>query len=55
MYITYDKFYQVPRMWLVGYDEDQRTLSREQVGVEDAVIEIVQLNNTITQAVQLHK
>ena len=29
--ITYDKFYQTPRMWLVGYDEHQQLLTPNQV------------------------
>jgi ubiquitin-like-conjugating enzyme ATG3 len=27
MHITYDKYYQVPRMWLIGYDEQRKPLS----------------------------
>ncbi len=29
--ITYDKFYQVPRFWLVGYDENRQPLKPNQV------------------------
>ena len=29
--ITYDKYYQVPRCWLFGYDEDSKPLTHEQV------------------------
>lgn len=29
--ITYDKYYQVPRFWLVGYDENRQPLTPEQV------------------------
>lgn len=29
--ITYDKYYQVPRFWLIGYDEDRNLLSPSQV------------------------
>lgn len=29
--ITYDKYYQVPRFWLIGYDEQRRLLTPEQV------------------------
>ena len=29
--ITYDKYYQTPRLWLCGYDENQRPLSIEQM------------------------
>ncbi|KAJ8350373.1 hypothetical protein SKAU_G00255030 [Synaphobranchus kaupii] len=27
LYITYDKYYQTPRLWLFGYDEDRRPLT----------------------------
>ena len=30
--ITYDKYYQVPRFWLVGYDENRQPLKSSQVG-----------------------
>ncbi len=29
--ITYDKYYQTPRLWLCGYDENQKPLSIEQM------------------------
>ena len=29
--ITYDKYYQVPRFWLIGYDEQRRPLSPSEV------------------------
>ena len=32
--ITYDKYYQVPRFWLVGYDEQRQPLKPNQVGAE---------------------
>ncbi|KAM9821183.1 ubiquitin-like-conjugating enzyme ATG3 [Neosynchiropus ocellatus] len=31
LYITYDKYYQTPRLWLFGYDEDRKPLSVEQM------------------------
>ncbi|KAF8073057.1 PXM16 [Scenedesmus sp. PABB004] len=31
LYITYDQYYQVPRFWLVGFDEAQQPLRPEQV------------------------
>ncbi|KAJ8377516.1 hypothetical protein AAFF_G00259430 [Aldrovandia affinis] len=31
LYITYDKYYQTPRLWLFGYDEDRRPLSVDQM------------------------
>jgi hypothetical protein len=32
LYITYDQYYQVPRFWLVGFDEGQQPLTPQQVG-----------------------
>jgi len=29
--ITYDKYYQTPRMWLFGYDEHRRPLSQDEI------------------------
>lgn len=29
--ITYDKYYQTPRMWLSGYDENRKPLTSEQI------------------------
>lgn len=29
--ITYDKYYQTPRVWLFGYDEQRRPLTSEQI------------------------
>mmetsp|Transcript_30646 Transcript_30646/g.78256 ORF Transcript_30646/g.78256 Transcript_30646/m.78256 type:complete len:314 (-) Transcript_30646:268-1209(-) len=31
LYITYDQYYQVPRLWLAGYDESRHPLSSQQV------------------------
>ncbi|XP_056287173.1 ubiquitin-like-conjugating enzyme ATG3 [Pseudoliparis swirei] len=31
LYITYDKYYQTPRLWLFGYDEDRQPLSVDQM------------------------
>nr|XP_018898322.1 PREDICTED: ubiquitin-like-conjugating enzyme ATG3 [Bemisia tabaci] len=31
LYITYDKYYQTPRLWLFGYDENRKPLSVEQM------------------------
>ncbi|KAA0198252.1 Ubiquitin-conjugating enzyme ATG3 [Fasciolopsis buskii] len=31
MYITYDMYYQTPRMWLCGYDEHRRLLTENQM------------------------
>jgi len=31
LYITYDKYYQVPRFWLVGYNENGKPLSVDQM------------------------
>lgn len=42
--ITYDKFYQTPRLWLFGYDEQRRPLTVEQM-YEDLrwVAEIIEI------------
>lgn len=31
IFITYDKYYQTPRIWLFGYDEERRPLTSAQV------------------------
>uniref|UniRef100_A0A3Q0QYC8 Ubiquitin-like-conjugating enzyme ATG3 n=1 Tax=Amphilophus citrinellus TaxID=61819 RepID=A0A3Q0QYC8_AMPCI len=31
LYITYDKYYQTPRLWLFGYNEDRQPLTVEQM------------------------
>lgn len=31
LYITYDQYYQVPRLWLVGFDETRHPLLPDQV------------------------
>lgn len=31
LHITYDKYYQTPRLWLIGYDENRTMLSVEQM------------------------
>ncbi|XP_072937184.1 ubiquitin-like-conjugating enzyme ATG3 [Epargyreus clarus] len=31
LHITYDKYYQTPRLWLIGYDEERTLLSVEQM------------------------
>ena len=31
LYITYDKYYQTPRLWLFGFDENRKPLSPDQV------------------------
>lgn len=31
LHITYDKFYQTPRLWLIGYDENRKLLTVEQM------------------------
>ena len=33
LYITYDQYYQVPRLWLFGYDESRQPLAPQQVCV----------------------
>jgi len=43
--ITYDKFYQTPRVWLYGYDDSQRPLSGKEV-LEDIMQDYA--NKTVT-------
>lgn len=31
LHITYDKYYQTPRLWLYGYDENRRPLTVDQM------------------------
>lgn len=31
LHITYDKFYQTPRLWLYGYDENRKPLTVDQM------------------------
>lgn len=31
LHITYDKYYQTPRLWLFGYDENRKPLTVEQM------------------------
>lgn len=31
LHITYDKYYQTPRLWLFGYDENRKPLTEEQM------------------------
>uniref|UniRef100_A0A0K8TSN1 Ubiquitin-like-conjugating enzyme ATG3 n=1 Tax=Tabanus bromius TaxID=304241 RepID=A0A0K8TSN1_TABBR len=31
LHITYDKYYQTPRLWVIGYDENRRPLTVEQM------------------------
>jgi len=45
LYISYDKYYQVPRFWLVGYDEAGQPLTADQI-YED--VSPVHARNTIT-------
>ncbi|TFY82459.1 hypothetical protein EWM64_g1560 [Hericium alpestre] len=44
--ITYDKYYQTPRIWLVGYDENGKPLTGQQV-LEDVSAEHAQKTVTI--------
>eukprot|EP00928_Gymnodinium_smaydae_P087286 TRINITY_DN71564_c0_g1_i1.p1 TRINITY_DN71564_c0_g1~~TRINITY_DN71564_c0_g1_i1.p1 ORF type:complete len:358 (-),score=67.97 TRINITY_DN71564_c0_g1_i1:94-1083(-) len=44
--ITYDKYYQTPRLWLFGYDEEQRPLRPEEV-YEDVLSEYVKKTVTV--------
>merc|ERR1711972_1076875 len=44
--ITYDKYYQVPRLWLFGYDEHGEPLKPEQV-FEDVLSEYISKTVTV--------
>lgn len=46
VFITYDKYYQTPRMWLFGYDEEKRPLTTTQV-FEDVSQDYVKKTVTI--------
>ncbi|KAI7906577.1 autophagocytosis associated protein [Cokeromyces recurvatus] len=46
VFITYDKYYQTPRMWLFGYDEERRPLNSTQV-FEDVSPDYVKKTVTI--------
>ncbi|VDN06932.1 unnamed protein product [Thelazia callipaeda] len=45
LYITYDKYYQVPRLWLSGYDENNKPLTVEKMSADFSQDH---LNKTIT-------
>lgn len=49
--ITYDKYYQTPRLWLFGYDESGQPLSQEAV-FEDIMQDYA--NRTVTMEVHPH-
>lgn len=46
VFITYDKYYQTPRIWLFGYDEERRPLASAQV-FEDVSPDYVKKTVTI--------
>lgn len=46
VFITYDKYYQTPRIWLFGYDEQRRPLTSTQV-FEDVSQDYVKKTVTI--------
>lgn len=51
LHITYDKFYQVPRLWLFGYDEQNRPLSVDKMNADFSQDHI---NKTITMEPHPH-
>ncbi|VDK44046.1 unnamed protein product [Gongylonema pulchrum] len=51
LHITYDKYYQVPRLWLCGYDEDGQALSVEKMSEDFSQDHI---NKTITIEYHTH-
>lgn len=40
LYITYDQYYQVPRFWLVGFDEAKQPLKPQQVCVSGVYLSV---------------
>ena len=50
--ITYDKYYQVPRVWLFGYDEIGQPLSKEEL-FEDIMQDYA--NKTVTMELHPHE
>jgi len=54
--ISYDKHYQVPRVWLVGYGEDRTPLTQEQV-MEDVISDYYthRARNTVSVEGHPHK
>jgi len=49
--ITYDKYYQVPRVWMVGRDEDDQPLTSSQM-MEDVISDYA--NKTVTMEIHPH-
>jgi len=49
--ITYDKYYQVPRVWMVGRDEDDQPLTSQQM-MEDVISDYA--NKTVTMETHPH-
>jgi ubiquitin-like-conjugating enzyme ATG3 len=49
--ITYDKYYQVPRVWMVGRDEDDQPLTSKQM-MEDVISDYA--NKTVTMEIHPH-
>eukprot|EP00535_Pseudo-nitzschia_heimii_P001260 CAMPEP_0197177806 /NCGR_PEP_ID=MMETSP1423-20130617/3279_1 /TAXON_ID=476441 /ORGANISM="Pseudo-nitzschia heimii, Strain UNC1101" /LENGTH=352 /DNA_ID=CAMNT_0042627413 /DNA_START=119 /DNA_END=1177 /DNA_ORIENTATION=+ len=49
--ITYDKYYQVPRVWMVGRDEDDQPLTSRQM-MEDVISDYA--NKTVTMETHPH-
>lgn len=49
--ITYDKYYQVPRVWMVGRDEGDQPLTSEQM-MEDVISDYA--NKTVTMEIHPH-
>ena len=42
--ITYDKFYQTPRLWLFGYDESRKALSVDEMYEDFSAGQFINLN-----------
>lgn len=51
--ISYDKHYQVPRVWLIGYKEDGSLLSHEEV-MEDVISDYFNHKDRKTVSIEQH-
>lgn len=49
LHITYDKYYQVPRLWLIGYNENGKPLSVDQMYEDFSAVSFQFLSTIIPQ------
>lgn len=54
LHITYDKYYQVPRLWLAGYDEKGKPLTVEQMNEDFSQARLVDLTPPMCDELQDH-